>query len=107
MLVRHPNFKLSTLCLALLVATSAHAESINVTDGQEYTTDIVATDASTSLIVNQNGTVNNKQTVIKGGELKFERGSTIKTGTLDVLRPKLSFFEVQKGIDLLLNLMEP
>ena len=85
MLVRHPNFKLSTLCLALLVATSAHAESINVTDGQEYTTDIVATDASTSLIVNQNGTVNNKQTVIKGGELKFERGSTIKTGTLDVL----------------------
>lgn len=85
MLVRHTNFKLSALCLALLVATSAHAESINVTDGQEYTTDIVATDASTSLIVNQNGTVNNKQTVIKGGELKFERGSTVKTGTLDVL----------------------
>ena len=85
MLVRHPNFKLSILFLATVMATSVSANQITVNAYDTYTDDIVATDNQTSLTVKQNGLIDNQEIVIKGGTLKFETGSVVKTGTLDVL----------------------
>lgn len=64
-----------------LALQSAYAENITVNEGETYTTDIVAMDATTGLI--NHGTVENEKIVIKGGS--FENYGTIRTGTFDII----------------------
>ena len=63
-----------------LALQSAYAENITVNEGETYTTDIVAEDATTGLV--NHGTVDNEQIVIKGGS--FENYGTIRTDVFDI-----------------------
>lgn len=73
--------KLALAGAVALALQSAYAENITVNEGETYTTDIVAMDATTGLI--NHGTVENEKIVIKGGS--FENYGTIRTGTFDII----------------------
>lgn len=80
------NFAVSALTIALSTAMAAsYAAEINVANGNTYTQNIEATDATTSLKVENGYVVDNKKIVIKGGTLNFAEGSLVKTDHLDVL----------------------
>ena len=74
--------KKTILSLALLSAltSAAFAEDIVVSEGETYENDIVAEDASITL--ENNGSINNDQIILKGGFLK--NTGTLTTGLLDI-----------------------
>ena len=74
--------KKTILSLALLSAltSAAFAEDIVVSEGETYKNDIVAKDASITL--ENNGSINNDQIILKGGFLK--NTGTLTTGLLDI-----------------------
>lgn len=74
--------KKTILSLALLSAltSAAFAEDIVVSEGETYENDIVAEDASITL--ENNGSINNDQIILKGGFLK--NTGTLITGLLDI-----------------------
>lgn len=69
-----------------LALQSAYAENITVNEGETYTTDIVAEDATTSL-TNQ-GTITNNEIRINGGT--FQNTGTIVTDTLELIKTPTS-----------------
>ena len=80
------TFAVSALTIALSTAMAAsYAAEINVANGNTYTQNIEATDATTSLKVENGGVVENQKIVIKGGTLNLAEGSLVKTDYLDVL----------------------
>ncbi len=80
---RH-GFVLSALTLALMSATDA-SFALEVGAGATYTTDIIATDDTTTLTVKDGGTVANKKVLLEGGTLNLEVGSLVKTDDFNVL----------------------
>lgn len=73
----------SLIAVALLGVFSqiSYAEAITVSQNELYENDIVAQDATTTL--NNQGTIENDQIVLKGGS--FDNEGEIVTGTLDIL----------------------
>lgn len=84
-LTPHIFAKLALAGAVALALQSAYAENITVNEGDTYTTDIVAEDATTGLV--NHGTVENEKIVIKGGT--FENDGTIRTDVFDITgKPK-------------------
>lgn len=69
----------------MLAGGGSQAAAITVGANSPYTEDIVGTDNTTSLTIEENGVVDNKQVVIKGGSFSMAESATLKTGLLDVL----------------------
>ena len=85
-----PAFPLSLLTCALALATGvASAQTIEVTNGETYTQNVVATDAMTSLTIQGGGTLDNtmqedSRVVLKGGAFKMNENAVLKTKVLDI-----------------------
>ena len=73
----------SLIAVALLgvFGQISYAQAITVSQNELYEDDIVAQDATTTL--NNQGTIENDQIVLKGGS--FDNEGEIVTGTLDIL----------------------
>ena len=85
-----PAFPLSLLTCALALATGvASAQTIVVTNGETYTQNVVATDATTSLTIQGGGTLDNtkqedSRVVLKGGAFEMNENAVLKTKVLDI-----------------------